>query len=654
MVIAARSWSLNYPHGVPVKEESRTASNSANPFGRARRMTDRFVLDVEEARRRKALRAFHTNAIQIPALRLFGFVALGLLLLLSDLSAGKEDFLDNYLPLIGAFFLYSLGSWLLLYRYYDKTGWVDLSFVLLNVDVVFFILALHHVGNEPAWLTLLLIVRVADQTGIGFWRAFYFTNFTTLAFVIYLFYVNEFTPRAVDLDASLVTLAMLYMAGLYISLSARTAERLRNRTRQAVYTARDLLQQLNAKTDELERQADELAVARDEALQASRLKSQFLANMSHEIRTPINGILGMLQLLEGTRLNTEQRQWIEAAQGSGALLTGLIDDVLNLSKIEANKVELESTRFNLHKSLTDIVTLMKPQAAQKQLALRLTLAPDLPSNAMGDSSRLQQILANLIGNAIKFTEAGSVAVTARADAWTERSVRVRFEVSDSGIGISEEARGRVFEAFSQADGSTTRRFGGTGLGLAIAKRLAELMGGEIGVESTPGVGSTFWFTAEFGVPTQQSDSLDQGVSAARSNHFALAERSGPPRGRVLLAEDNPVNRTVSETLLRRLGYIAESVQNGLEATEAALESRFDAIIMDVQMPELDGYEATRRIREAEGETRHTPIIAMTANAMDSDREKCLAAGMDDYLAKPVRGEDLDRVLAQWIVPAGQA
>jgi len=386
----------------------------------------------------------------------------------------------------------------------------------------------------------------------------------------------------------------------------------------------------------------ELKLAKEKAEKMSKAKGEFLANMSHEIRTPMNGVTGTLQLLEDTVLNTEQKQLVRTASSSADALLAILNDILDISKIEAGKLDFEHIAFDFKHIINNIVILHAQKAETQGVNLQQKYDDELPDYVMGDPIRLRQIIINLVSNALKFTRQGEVNISIEVISNDEKKVRLKIAVTDTGIGIPEAALETLFNAFTQADGSTTRKYGGTGLGLAIVSQLVGLMRGELGVDSVEGEGSSFWFIVDF-------DCTEKivGEELPAMGEKAVLQLDS----KVLLVEDNPVNQIIAQKMLEKTGIDPVLANNGVEALKILAEQEFDLVLMDCQMPEMDGFDATREIRERGIKALHDnelPIVAMTANVMAGDRERCLEVGMNDYIGKPVQRTHLESVLRKWL------
>ncbi|MFN2323645.1 MAG: ATP-binding protein [Trueperaceae bacterium] len=395
----------------------------------------------------------------------------------------------------------------------------------------------------------------------------------------------------------------------------------------------------------LEASHEALRRSTDQAREAGEAKARFLANMSHEIRTPMNAILGMNRRALGTDLTREQREYLEKIEASSRHLLAIIDDVLDYSKLEAGKVALQPEALSVADVLDDVATLVGGACAAKGLRLTLDVAGDVPDVVEGDALRLRQVLVNLASNAVKFTAAGEVTISVRRREAPADAVALRFAVRDTGIGLTTDQRRGLFSSFTQADGTITRRFGGTGLGLAISKSLVQLMQGEIGVDSRPGAGSTFWFTARFGHLDQATVPADRQRAPGRAPPQAVP--AFDPASKVLVVEDNALNQEVAVALLQEVGLAPDVVGDGRQALEALRRQRYALVLMDVQMPVMDGLSATRELRR-DPKLRAVPVVAMTANALPGDREAYLAAGMDDVVTKPIEPDELWRALRAWL------
>ena len=534
---------------------------------------------------------------------------------------------------------YVVRRWYLVSVFLTGTGWGITSTLMFPF-------------NELHQIILAFILVGVSASGVSYspvaWVYYGFVGSALLPLMIRLFYVGGEVYYALSaMTLFFVGVMIMAVHRMYKSSITELGLSYKNETLiEGLTKASTHLESLN---DDLKDEIDhgkkieaQLKVAKENAEKMSQAKGEFLANMSHEIRTPMNGVIGTLQLLEDTDLSVEQKEFVETAHKSADALLAILNDILDLSKIEAGKLSFENIAFDLNQIIKDIVVLHSLKAEQQSVSMVQQIDEALPPALMGDPTRMRQVIVNLVSNALKFTDQGEVKIGVEVVKSAEDSVDLKIFVSDTGIGIPLAAQKTLFNAFTQADGSTTRKYGGTGLGLAIVSQLVDMMNGVLGVDSVEGKGSMFWFTATF----QCSDEAIQAATEVTVDDDPIQLEA-----KILLVEDNPINQMVAQKMLEKLGLKATLANNGVEALSLLETQSYDLVLMDCQMPEMDGFDATREIRKhaLKAINQHAlPIVAMTANVMSGDRERCLEVGMDDYIGKPVQRDQLESVLRKWL------
>ncbi len=720
-------------------------------------MVSAIDLDPLEIERKRREKDYHLNTFEIPMLRVIGCLLLSIGLGLHNRFVFQAMTTPQLLNVVMLLLSFSLVSWVTLRFLYDANAKVNLGLAFLILDVPLWTAAIYWSGGENSWLFFILLMRVADQVNTSFRRTLFFVHLTAVCYLGLIAYLALFEDRYVLWTLVFAKFIFIYGGGMYISLSARASSKRREKSSTAIRVARELIRQLADKSTHMR-------ALKMKAEDANQAKSEFLANMSHEMRTPLSAVIGLTKITLESDLTPGQRHSLETVQMSAETLLELINDVLDLSKIEARKLEIDKAPFYLRETIFSSIRPLGYEAYRKELPLLVDVDNGIPDQLIGDSMRLRQVIVNLVGNGIKFTHSGLVRLSVTLEKKARKTARISFSISDTGIGIADEKQRMIFDAFMQADGSSSRKYGGTGLGLAISSRIVEAMGGTIKVESIPACGSTFSFSIDLQVQGDSSwtrevsmqkaepgrriilaekndvirewtsrqlepfspdlrlsnvaatvqmqmeaagdqaillldaEMLDSSIDLCSwlSQNPAIARRtimllpyagavmqeagcneagvtrllskplnarelirlvrdlasdrpSDPPEPkqaagriglaarplRILVAEDNLINQTVVTHYLHSWGHTVVVAADGQIALEAYDDNNFDVILMDVQMPELDGIEVTRAIRERETNT-HIPIVGLTAFSATEDKARCLEAGMDEVIVKPIQ------------------